>query len=206
MAAADSFRRCQKCEINMNTMTQEDISERVATQTWLTDSYKAATKATMRKLDAHAANPDPSQFVIRNILVPISSLTSSLMALKSACWFADKTGGKITILCNVPHDGSDLGPTELEDRIARTAGIQHGQFRAIMVRPGESSYMQVWNAARHGMADLIVIPADFYRRHHTWQGDPMERLIRFPPCPVLVVKNDESHSTANSCAPNNLTT
>jgi len=183
----------------MNTLTQEDISERVATEAWLTDSYRAATKTAMAKLNADATNSGPSGFRIQSILVPISSLGgSSRTALKSARWFAEHTGSIITILYGFAPGGSYLSPKELQDGFAKSAGINSTQLRAILVREGVSSYLQIRHAARNEAADLIIIPADFYKGpSHFWQADPMERLIRHPPCPLLIVGNDESRSGSN---------
>jgi hypothetical protein len=48
---------------------------------------------------------------------------------------------------------------------------------------------QITNAARDEATNLIIIPGDFHMASHFWQADPMGKLIRHAPCPVLVASH-----------------
>ena len=174
----------------MNAILHAGIAERTAAPQQLSDSYAAAI--------APGKDANEIPYRIQNILVAINSLESARGALKNARLLAERTGAKITILY-AARGGSASASRQLQDDIARISGINPGQLRAILIRPDATGHLQIKNAALDEAANLIIIPADFHSgRKHFWQADPMEKLMRQAPCPLLVVGNQENRSAENA--------
>jgi len=170
----------------MNTPIYETLAAQTTEREHLTDAYVTATEST--KIVNTGA------FKIQSILVPINSLESGRPALRSARWFAEQFGAKITILYAALPGGSTANPQELQDKIISSMGIKSDRLRAVLIRADVTNHRPIREAAREEAADLIIIPGDFHwGLNHFWQTDPLERLMRHAPCPLLIVANNESH-------------
>jgi len=174
----------------MNTLTKGTRSEQFETTEHLTDSYAAALTS------ATKANED--DFKMRNILVMTRPSKTSVEALKYAGWLALQFGCQITILHAIPRGCCTVGTQELQSEICRTTGIEPPQIRAIFIRQEVKGLSPILDAARDEHADLVVIPADFYKAPlRFWQMSMIEKLARHTRCPVLVAGNKALQAVAN---------
>ena len=145
-----------------------------------TPAYTAAIRS--------AATANANAFRCENILVPINSLATALPALNCARWFVEQAGSKLSLFFAASPDTASLSPEELQSEVTRMAGIRRDRFRAVVVSRGCARVATITQAARAEAADLIVIPAHFFKEAgHFFYANPMEQLTRQAPCPLLVV-------------------
>ena len=171
----------------MNDLIQTSLLERMNTPLCDSPSVRAALSRS-----APLTDPNPIRFGPREILVLADSADLSESALKWARWFARQFGSKITVLSTIPPDGDQVSPRQLLEKVALSAKIERSQIRSIIVSPGLMDSMQIINAAHAEAADLIIISSDFQMDSgQFWQLDPLDKLIRHAPCPVLVASNNE---------------
>jgi nucleotide-binding universal stress UspA family protein len=164
----------------MNTLTNKSLTEQLGTPERFTDPYMVAVTC--------AAHANAGAFKIKYILVPTRPSKASIEALKYAGWLANQFGSKIIILHAVASGCSDVNPQEFQGDISRVTGIEPAQIRAILIRQGVDGFMPVITVAQDEQADLIVIPADFYKQPvHFFQTDMMEKLIHHATCPLFIV-------------------
>jgi len=174
----------------MNNAIQSFLLERINTRQYESASYRAAT-------DGITSVPDPFRFGIREILVLADSADIPQAILRSVRWFAEQFGSKITVLCSIPPDEDQISLPELQNKIARTAGMEARQIRSIIASQGLLDSLQIINAAREEAADLIIIPGDIHLDPgHFWQVDPIEKLIRHAPCPILILNDSGPQAAA----------
>ena len=163
-----------------------------------------------RPASPEQASPSGESLQLKTILVPLDFSEASMQALKYTIRLAEKFRGAIHLVHVQPTDEfttiARAGHLMLDcaDAIAlmqdRLAEIQHRhdvQFwpdncHVMSGRPFE----EVCKLARGIEADLIVLPT---RGHgglrHVVLGSTAERIVRFAPCPVLVLRG-EKYQTA----------
>ena len=140
---------------------------------------------------------------IKTILVPLDFSRASMQVVSYAVSFAKKFGATLHLLYVSPPDEASAIPgaghllRECGEAVAlaheRLAGVQQKHARAFWpenchVRNGHP-YREIGALAREIEADLIVLAT----RGHTGLkrvllGSTAERVVRFAPCPVLVVR------------------
>ena len=144
---------------------------------------------------------------IKSILVPIDFSASSKKALAYAVPFARQFGARL-ILLNVVEpvatpDFAKSFPLTMDndrvmaqcrhelDELIRQAGIEPELVEKTLVRCGRS-FNEIADAARTLKTELIVISTHGYTGlKHALLGSTTERVVRYAPCPVLVVREHE---------------
>ena len=142
----------------------------------------------------------------RNILVPIDFSEPSKKALRYAICLAKEHGSKITLVhviepVPVYPDaaytlmvGTDLLPTEAKKAFRKLNDEEQIDQRlvvATIIRSG-TAHQEITDAARELEADLIIIATNGYTGlSHVLLGSTTERVVRYAPCPVLVVREKE---------------
>lgn len=175
----------------MNTFTQDRPAEKLRTHEELKGLGAAGTQVVVSPSDTDLHR-------VRNILAVLNSAASSHVVLEHARLFAELFGARITIVYSVEPGSPLVSPRELQEQMARTAGVQADQIRATMVRRGTTSFLQIANAARTENADIIIIAGDFnLGLSRFFQNSAIEKLIHHAPCPVLVVCKRESQGCLN---------
>ena len=142
---------------------------------------------------------------LKNILVPTDFSRSSKKALRYAVALARKIGSQITLVHVAkprPIDsegypvllGCDpriLRASEALGRVWKEQHVEPSLLRSTVVREG-TPHREIAEAARELPADLIIIATK--GRHglaRVLLGSTTEKVIRFAPCPVLVVKEEQ---------------
>lgn len=161
------------------------------------------------------AAPDPATvelaLELRQILVPLDFSAHAMKALHYATGFARLSGAKL-ILLHVTEPivyPSDFGyvplpPNTLEENFQRDArdrleAVAAEQAKAgvtceVALRLGKP-YHEIAAAAREHQVDLVVITTHGYTGlTHVLLGSTAERVVRHAPCPVLVVRYQETES------------
>ena len=150
----------------------------------------------------------PSGVTLKKILVPTDFSDSSGKALEYAAVFAAQFGAAITLLhiaevgsIGYEHGAGDFPRMEAQLRIAAEKQIadcvKGGAAAEIQVRRGwpfggKRAYHEIVEAARELHSDLIVISTHgLTGLDHMIMGSTAERVVRFAPCPVLVVRGRE---------------
>jgi nucleotide-binding universal stress UspA family protein len=150
---------------------------------------------------------DVSQFRIRSILVPIDFSAPSIQALMYAARFADKFGAKLLLLNVVEPSGtpdfmasfplviesediSRLAEEHLRNLPAKHA-VDPKLIERTLVRTG-AAFHEITSAARTLKADLIIIATNGHTGFkHFMLGSTAERVVRYAPCPVFVIRDQD---------------
>lgn len=141
---------------------------------------------------------------LKNLLVPIDFSRISHSALEYAVPLAGKFDAKITLvhameplpyeagmLASAVDEGFLVKTFEKELDVLASAAIEPGLFREAVVRLGPA-YEVIANTARDFRADLIVLTTHGQSSlKHVFMGSTAERVVRYAPCPVLVVRRCE---------------
>ena len=145
---------------------------------------------------------------LKKILVPTDFSESSGKALEYAAVFATQFGAAITLLhiaevgsMGYEHGADDFPRMEAQLRIAAEKQIadcvKGGAAVEIQVGRGwpfggKRAYHEIVEAARGLHSDLIIISTHgLTGLDHMIMGSTAERVVRFAPCPVLVVRGRE---------------
>jgi universal stress protein A len=167
-----------------------------------------------RLLDAaeHSAQPSPSPFNLRQILVPIDFSACSRKALEYAVPLARQFGARLVLLHVMPVNyfvGSEFGPVDLpipeaEWRAASEKELQSFADRTIgsqalyetQIRQGQPM-VEITACADEINADLILVSTHGRTGlRHVLVGSVTENVVRYAPCPVLVVREHEHEFVA----------
>jgi len=173
-------------------------------------SYNVLRKARVRsrraaRLEGAASASALSSRGIREILVPIDFSEPSKKALKYAVAFATQFGAQLILLHVIeptaqgfPYPALALendqvkatmkrrleGLSKYETtnrRLIQKAAVTHGR-----------AFQEVVRAARGLQVDLIIMATHGYTGiKHVLLGSTTERVVRYAPCPVLVVREKE---------------
>jgi nucleotide-binding universal stress UspA family protein len=138
----------------------------------------------------------------RRLLVPSDFSDSARRALRSAGPLLDQLGARV-ILLHVLQPAMSADFTHFpvaveEDRILETARVQLRQWARtcvrdqaienVLVRRG-NPFHEIAETARELKVDLILIPAHGAAGvKRTLLGSTTERVVRYAPCPVMVVR------------------
>jgi universal stress protein A len=151
---------------------------------------------------------------LQNILVPIDFSAESSRALEYALSIAQEFKGKITLLHVVepipcPTDFSHgrvslyKANTEALTKAKRRIGawrrkVGSKRLGKATVRNGMPS-REIIQAAKERSIDLIILPTHGYvGSSPVVLGNTAERVVRYAPCPVLVVRNKLTEPNANN--------
>jgi universal stress protein A len=142
-----------------------------------------------------------SRLTFQRILVPVDFSSASKDALRHAAAFAGQCGGKITLV-HVIESGryvagfteSETSMTEIPRRVEeQLLALVNGSgapelFEKVEVRAGRP-FHEIGLAARELGSDLIVM-ASLGRSSamDVLLGSTAERVVRYAPCPVLVIR------------------
>jgi universal stress protein A len=146
----------------------------------------------------------PALVKIRSILVPIDFSAPSEKALLYAVAVARQFGAKITVLHVVEPlaapDFANAFPIVMEnddlmaeckrrlEQIVERMEIEPVLVERTLVRHGRA-FNEIADAARTLKADLVIISTHGYTGlKHVLLGSTAERVVRYAPCPVLVVR------------------
>lgn len=145
-----------------------------------------------------------TRFQLRRILVPVDFSTCSTKALEYAAGYARLHGAAIELLFVAPVRSRSRGRTPAKDLGAGPAARTTRQLRALAhahigrdisvattIRAGRAD-VEIIDHARETNVDLIILATrgatgipDFCL------GSTAETVVRYAPCPVLVVREQE---------------
>ena len=153
------------------------------------------------------AAAQPSPFELKKVLVPVDFSPCSRKALQYALAFARQFRARLTLLHVVPANyfiGSEFGPIDFplpekelrqgtERELAAVAAREVGTAALVetVVRQGQPVQEIVRFA---GEADIDLIILSTHGRtglKHVLMGSVAENVVRYAPCPVLVVREFE---------------
>jgi len=173
-------------------------------------SYNVLRKARVRsrraaRLEGAASASALSSRGIREILVPIDFSEPSKKALKYAVAFATQFGAQLILLHVIeptaqgfPYPALALENDQVKatmkrrleglckyettnPRLIQKAAVTHGR-----------AFQEVVRAARGLQVDLIIMATHGHTGiKHVLLGSTTERVVRYAPCPVLVVREKE---------------
>ena len=167
---------------------------------------RKARGSTARRLKSHSRGVrSNTPATPTRILVPIDFSPPSMQALHTAAGFARQYGGRITLLhilepprlprvstyVSVVKLGVSLA--ELETQLAELGRkhIDPEHFETARVETG-SPFEEIVAAARALNTDVIIIATHGYTGlRRVLLGSTAERVIRYSPCPVLTVRQDQ---------------
>src|ERR1051325_5477316 len=161
-------------------------------------------RSTRRFAHVPAASSVAPRVDIQSILVPVDFSPSSKATVKYAARLAKQFGATLTLLHVVePVATPDFAyyPLMMEndrvlakakqelDHVVATSQLDPKLLGKTLVRNG-TAYHEITQAASSLKADLIVIATHGYTGlKHVLLGSTTERVVRYAPCPVLVVRN-----------------
>lgn len=154
-------------------------------------------------LSAREAEPD-SVFSLERILVPVDFSACSLKALRYAVPFAKQFAARLLLVYVAPdtaYVGGEFGPVEYpvpagpwrEERQKQLAALAEREVGTsapwdVSVRQGHPAH-GIADAARERGVDLIVLSTHGRTGlRHVLMGSIAENVVRYAPCPVLVVR------------------
>jgi universal stress protein A len=153
------------------------------------------------------SRPNPGPFQLKRILVPIDFSACSRKALQYALPFAKQFNAAITLLNVVRINyafGTEYGSVDfpfIEAEVRKGAEKQLVELAAENSQFGVSITSEVRGgleaqgiaaAAKSLEVDLIIIATHGHTGlKHLFLGSVAENVIRFAPCPVLVVREKE---------------
>jgi universal stress protein A len=152
-----------------------------------------------------------SPFKIKKILVPIDFSDCSKKALQYAVPFARQFSASITLIHVVQVNrftGTDFGAVDLplleagavksaEEQLASMARTDVPVPAATVVRSGHP-VQEIVDAAGSLEADVIIISTHGRTGlKHVFLGSVAENIVRYAPCPVLVVREHEHEFIQN---------
>ncbi len=165
-------------------------------------SASSAPASSVAVPSEHTINP---RMVIglKTILTPVDFSDASKQALHYACAFAGQFQSRIILLHVVEFNyvGSEFGTLELSQittEMQENAGKQLEEWSRneigqrvpaeCAVRTGRP-YTEIVEAASDMEADLIIIATHGHTSlTHVVLGSTVERVVRYAPCPVLIVR------------------
>jgi len=151
------------------------------------------------QIPAQAVSTEPA-FKLQKILVPVDFSDCSKKALQYAIPFAKQFGAELILVHVVepyplvpemaPYDFENLHDGREELRSVQTTVSQQVRSSASL-RTG-TPHLEITEAARELDADLIII-STHGRKGLTRRvfGSTTEKVVRFAPCPVLIVRERE---------------
>jgi universal stress protein A len=190
-----------------NQLTTEDMKTKFPGQ-YARRARGLKPLATARKAPAHFEEPDAAAplLKLKNILVPVDFSAESLKALRYAVPFGEQFGATICLvhvvepasfmndLPNVVLAISD--EDEAREAKRRLFSLAQKEIKELVpvdvkVRIGRP-FHEIVTLAETLDIDLIIIATNGHTGlKHVFLGSTSERVIRYAPCPVLVVREKE---------------
>ena len=153
------------------------------------------------------ANPNTGQNgqikAMKKLLVPIDFSECSRQALRYALSQARQSHGEVTLVNVIPdgHTSYEYGVAEaievqeqrrkhVTEDLAKLADDSFQDVRHQFLVKSGRPFEEIVNAARDLDADLIIISTHGYPGNTRVDlGSTTERVVRYAPCPVLVVRS-----------------
>jgi nucleotide-binding universal stress UspA family protein len=145
-----------------------------------------------------------AQLRLKSILVPIDFSDPSKNALEYALPFVEKFGAKLTLMhviepLPVPAFMTSFpAPMESDKEVSLSRGQLENLIKQNALDPKKvetlvcrgRAYDEIAAMARRLETDLIIMHTHGYTGlKHAFLGSTAERVVRYAPCPVLVVRN-----------------
>lgn len=155
---------------------------------------------------AATANPPAAQIRLQRVLVPVDFSAPAAKALEYARAFAAQFQARLLLLhvVELSYVGTGLGEMEaplLEAELRQNAAQQLERLLAGLGTDGAAlrtelrlgrPWQEICAAAKEQQVDLIVLGTHGYTGlKHVVLGSTAERVVRYAPCPVLVVRERE---------------
>jgi nucleotide-binding universal stress UspA family protein len=160
-----------------------------------------------RLLSESAAEAKASPFELKRILVPVDFSAGSRKALRYAVAFARQFNARLSLLYVMPVNyfvGSEFGPVDFplpeaelrrnsEKQLAALAAQDVAGAVAVETRVRQGQPVQeIVEHAREGEVSLIILSTHGRTGlRHVLMGSVAENVVRYAPCPVLVVRELE---------------
>jgi nucleotide-binding universal stress UspA family protein len=160
-----------------------------------------------RKEESLLAGEAGTPFSFRNILVPVDFSACSNKALQYARPLAHQFHSCLTLLYVMPANyfvGSEFGPVDfpvpegewresserqLKNLAASELGAE-GNWRCV-VRQGQPAHEIATYAASNDVDIIVISTHGRTGLRHVLVGSVAENVVRYAPCPVLVVREQE---------------
>jgi universal stress protein A len=149
----------------------------------------------------------PTSFALRKILVPIDFSECSRKALQYAVPLAQQFSASLLLVYVLPvhyYVGSEFGPLDVpvpEAELLQSSQEQLAQFAVREIGQRVTATHRVLRgqpvhelvrAAREEQVDLILLSTHGHTGlKHVLLGSVAENVVRYAPCPVLVVREHE---------------
>ena len=157
--------------------------------------------------ESAAAAAAPSSLELKKVLVPVDFSACSRKALHYALAFTRQFRARLTLLHVIPTNyfiGSEFGPIDFplpdkelrqgsERQLAELASSEVGTAVPVQtaVRQGQP-VQEIVQFAREQGTDLIILSTHGRTGlKHVLMGSVAENVVRYAPCPVLVVREFE---------------
>ena len=148
-----------------------------------------------------SARKDAGVLKIQNVLVPLDFSPASYAAIRFALPLLRRFGANLHLIHVLPNDSPTSGladlpmiepDTEINRRVKRDLGEAVKNHAHLHVGKG-SPFAEICELARKSNIDLIVIATRGNTGlKHLTLGSTAERVARYSPCPVLVVRDGEA--------------
>jgi nucleotide-binding universal stress UspA family protein len=157
-------------------------------------------------LAAVGSSERPSPFRLQKILVPIDFSDCSRKALQYAIPFARHFNASLVLLhvLELNYDLNEFGAVDFPVLEADLRGTAEQQMQALLGLdelkdiPVQAAYrsgrpfQEITGAARELEADLIILSTHGHTGlRHMILGSTAENVVRYAPCPVLTVRQQE---------------
>lgn len=158
------------------------------------------------KTDAAPKGAPGSPFSIQKILVPVDFSKCSLKALRYASAFAAQFGSSLTLIhvVQINYSGVEFGPIDFprfEDELTRASyrelekvaqeEVPEGVRVSMEIRTGRA-VPEITRFAKESEIDLIILSTHGHTGlAHIFLGSTAENVLRYAPCPVLIVREHE---------------
>lgn len=155
-------------------------------------------------------------FELRHLLVPVDFSACSKQALRYALPLARQFSARLTLLFVMPANyfvGSEFGPVDLplpesewregcqreldawaEREVGTTAPVR------TIVRQGQPAHEIAACAREEGVSLIVLSTHGRTGLRHVLVGSVAENVVRYAPCPVLVVRGKEPECVTASTA------
>lgn len=168
----------------------------------------------MKNRNKTTSNASPTVASIRllHILVPFDFSEGAKLALDHAVAHARQFKARLTLLhvVHLPFRGIGFGPGEdvgMEARLCADMGKHLSALARKIARQGVSAeslvrsghpWLEVIDLAGQRSCDLIIMGTHGRTGlKHVLLGSVAERVVRHAPCPVLVVREPETHASSS---------
>jgi universal stress protein A len=146
----------------------------------------------------------PALVHVSEILVPVDFSPQSKKALRYAMSFAEQFGARVTVMNVIDEPSPELAFEPLErkrlmqsaqesaqKKIHKLLGLDEVVVKTVVAKG--KPYQEIIRTAQSVDADLIVLATHGWTGlKHVVMGSTAEKVVRYAPCPVLVVREKET--------------